>query len=77
MVIAPDRQQRGTNVLGLTLPTTLPFQFGTDSFVRYQETARTLGLTIHIYATPALALDIDTPDDLIHYQQMLIQKEKH
>lgn len=76
MVIVPDHEQRGTNGLGLTLPTAIPFQFGTNSFSRYLETAQTLGLTIQIYDAPTLALDIDTPDDLRHYQKMLTQQEK-
>jgi 2-phospho-L-lactate guanylyltransferase len=74
--IAPDQERRGTNGLLLTLPTSLPFQFGPDSFTRYLETARSLGLTPHIYDTPALALDIDTPDDLMNYSMILMQKEK-
>ncbi len=68
LVIAPDRAGSGTNALGLRLPSPLPFQFGPDSFAHHLETARRLGLTTRIYASPTLALDVDTPEDFTQYR---------
>lgn len=68
LVIAPDRAGHGTNALGLRLPSPLPFQFGPDSFAQHLETARRLGLTAQIYASPTLALDVDTPEDFTQYR---------
>lgn len=63
-VIVPDRESAGTNALGLTLPSELPFLFGSQSFSRHLEAAHALGLTVHIHTSPTLALDVDTPDDV-------------
>lgn len=67
VVIAPDHERNGTNALGMRLPTGMPFQFGLHSFDLHCESARRLGLSIHIYTSPTLALDIDTADNLVHY----------
>lgn len=63
-VLAPNANQTGTNALGLTLPTPMPFLFGSDSFARHLHTARQLGLHLQVYHSPTLALDVDTPADL-------------
>ncbi|NJK79741.1 MAG: 2-phospho-L-lactate guanylyltransferase [Chloroflexaceae bacterium] len=63
-ILVPDQEQQGTNALGLTLPTTMPFLFGADSFVRHSEAAYRLGIALQVYSSSTLALDVDTPDDL-------------
>jgi 2-phospho-L-lactate guanylyltransferase len=68
LVIAPDRAGQGTNALGLLLPSPLPFQFGSNSFAQHLETAHHLGLTVQVYASPTLALDVDTPEDFTQYR---------
>jgi 2-phospho-L-lactate guanylyltransferase len=75
MVIAPDRSGRGTNGMGLRLPTPLPFQFGADSLAHHLAAAHALELPTRIYRAPALALDVDTPDDVHTYQMILAEKE--
>lgn len=64
VVLTPDSAGTGTNALGLWLPSTFPFQFGTDSFQQHRATAAQLGLTIAIFRSPRLALDVDTPEQL-------------
>jgi 2-phospho-L-lactate/phosphoenolpyruvate guanylyltransferase len=64
MVIASDRDGRGTNALLLSPPDLISFSFGPDSFRRHLAAARALGLDPLVYHSPALALDLDTPDDL-------------
>lgn len=76
-VIAPNREGSGTNALGLTLPAVLPFQFGASSFARHLESARRLGLTIHQYHSPTLALDVDTPDDLQQVEHLLSPERRY
>jgi 2-phospho-L-lactate guanylyltransferase len=71
VVLAPDRRERGTNALGLTLPTRFPFQFGARSLEQHIENARRLELALHIYRSPTLALDIDTPEDIHEAEQMI------
>jgi 2-phospho-L-lactate guanylyltransferase len=69
-IIAPNRDSSGTNALGLTLPTRLPFLFGSNSFTRYKETAHMLALQVQVYHSSTLALDIDTPEDLSLLEEM-------
>lgn len=75
-VIVPSRDGSGTNALGVTLPTPLPFQFGSSSFARHQESARRLGMHLHVHTSPTLALDIDTPEDLAHLEHEQQHRER-
>jgi len=63
-VIAPDRRREGTNALLVRPPGALPYRFGPDSFARHCAEARRLALRLEICERPALALDIDLPEDL-------------
>lgn len=69
LVIGPDQTGSGTNALGLALPAAFPFQFGPGSLGRHLETARSMGLVTQVYSSPTLALDIDTAEHLLRYQQ--------
>jgi 2-phospho-L-lactate guanylyltransferase len=69
-VLAPDQAVSGTNALALTLPPPLPFLFGPGSFARHLEAAQRHSLQTHVYTSPTLALDIDTPADLERAIQM-------
>jgi 2-phospho-L-lactate guanylyltransferase len=69
-VLSPDQAASGTNALALTLPPALPFLFGPGSFARHMEAAQRHGLQTHVYTSPTLALDIDTPADLERAIQM-------
>lgn len=64
VVLAPDRLHIGTNALLVRPPLALPFQFGADSFQRHQVGARESGVPLQVLEQPALALDLDTPEDL-------------
>ena len=66
MTLVPDRHRDGTNVIAL--PTDMPFQFayGPGSFQRHLDSAIADGLSVRVRRDPLLALDIDTPSDLVH-----------
>lgn len=64
IAIAPDRHRSGTNALLLHPPLAVPFLFGVDSFAAHCEAARARDLRLSVVDHPALALDLDTPDDL-------------
>jgi 2-phospho-L-lactate guanylyltransferase len=64
VVLVPDRLHSGTNALLLRPPRALPFQFGAESFQRHRASARQLGVPLQMLEQPALALDLDTPEDL-------------
>jgi 2-phospho-L-lactate guanylyltransferase len=69
VVIAPCRRTDGTNALLLHPPGLIDTHFGPDSFAEHQRAARKVGLQPVIYRSPALALDIDLPEDLVLWQR--------
>ncbi len=62
-VIAPDARGEGTNALLLRPPDALNFAFGPRSFYEHCAQAETSQLALHIYRSPTVALDLDTPAD--------------
>ncbi|MBX3529014.1 MAG: 2-phospho-L-lactate guanylyltransferase [Rhizobiaceae bacterium] len=70
MVIAPDRAGTGTNVmaLGKAAFRDFPFAYGLDSYDRHLAAAAEGGWRAGVVRDPALALDIDTPDDLASWR---------
>lgn len=75
IAIAPDRHRDGTNVLAV--PTALDFEFayGPGSFGRHVEISRSLGFEPHIVDDPALAWDVDTPDDIKEHTEETKHRE--
>ena len=70
-LIIPDRHGTGTNALLLTAPDALTPSFGPDSCARHQRLAEEQGATAEVVEVPTLALDVDTPDDLIALRERL------
>lgn len=62
-VIAPDRSERGTNALLLRPPDALHFAFGSGSFDEHCAQAETSNVRLHVYRSPTIAFDLDTPKD--------------
>ena len=62
--VVPDRHGTGTNALVLTPPDAIEPSFGPDSLKRHVALAGEADVPHHIDEVPALALDVDTPDDL-------------
>jgi 2-phospho-L-lactate guanylyltransferase len=67
VTLSPSRDERGTNAVVCSPPDLLPLRFGDDSFSPHLERARSIGIEPQIVRRPGLALDIDTPDDLIAF----------
>jgi 2-phospho-L-lactate guanylyltransferase len=64
VVIAPDRHGNGTNAL-LTIPAgIIEYDYGEGSFKRHCERAIKMGARLEVVELPALALDLDLPEDL-------------
>jgi 2-phospho-L-lactate guanylyltransferase len=63
-LLAPDRAERGTNVLLLRPADALPFAFGVDSLSRHTALARERGIEPEIYRSAATSFDVDTPADV-------------
>jgi 2-phospho-L-lactate guanylyltransferase len=64
LVIAPDRMDRGTNLLYMAPPGVVKFSFGRRSFHRHLRLARRAGIKPVICRRSALAHDVDRPEDL-------------
>lgn len=65
MAIAPDRTERGTNLLLMTPPGLIRFSFGDRSFLRHVQAARKVGIKATVLHRRALAEDLDQPVDLV------------
>ncbi len=70
VVIVPDRHRQGTNALLVDPPGFLEYEYGPGSFERHCERARRVNARLKVIELPALALDIDCPEDLDLIQQM-------
>jgi 2-phospho-L-lactate/phosphoenolpyruvate guanylyltransferase len=62
--VVPDRHGTGTNALVLTPPDAIEPSFGPDSRRRHETLAEEAGVPVRIDEVVALALDVDTPEDL-------------
>ncbi len=71
VVIATDRGRDGTNALLVRPPGAIEYEYGSRSFERHIELARAAGLRVSVYQSDRLALDIDMPEDLQDYQDIL------
>jgi 2-phospho-L-lactate guanylyltransferase len=64
VVVAPDHRHKGTNALLMRPPLVIPFLFGPGSFAAHRRAADVLAVPLLVHDSPALAEDLDTPDDL-------------
>jgi len=65
VAIVPDRHGTGTNALVLRPPGVIRPSFGEGSCERHVTAAREAGIPFAVEELPSLALDLDTPADLI------------
>ena len=70
VVISPDFEEDGTNALFMHPPGIIPYSYGDGSFPRHVDSAKAADAILHIYESDRIKLDVDTPDNLIHYQMM-------
>ena len=71
LVLAPDGAGEGTNAMGIAIDAPLSFQFEGRSFARHLAAAAWQELLVEVVRSPTLALDIDTPEALRRYRQLL------
>jgi len=65
VAIVPDRHGTGTNALALAPPDAIEPTFGEGSCVRHVAAAREAGVPFGVEELPSLALDLDTPADVV------------
>jgi 2-phospho-L-lactate/phosphoenolpyruvate guanylyltransferase len=63
--IVPDRHGTGTNALALAPPDAIEPSFGEGSCARHVAAAREAGVPFGVEELPSLALDLDTPADVV------------
>lgn len=71
VVITTDRNQDGTNALLLRPPGLIPYAYGAGSYHRHLELAYQAGAAVHEYHSERLLLDIDLPEDIERYNQLV------
>lgn len=74
VVAAPDRFDRGTNLLLLTPPHLVPPRFGTSSFSKHKEAACKMNVPFRVYRSERTAFDLDTPEDLARFERTIPTK---
>ena len=67
VTLAPSRDEQGSNAVACSPPDVLPLRFGDDSFFPHLHRARALGIEPGVVHRAGLALDVDTPEDLLAF----------
>ena len=65
VAVVPDRHGTGTNALALAPPDAIQPAFGEGSCARHVAAARAAGVPHAVEELPSLALDLDTPADVV------------
>jgi 2-phospho-L-lactate/phosphoenolpyruvate guanylyltransferase len=71
VAVVPDRHGTGTNALALAPPDAIEPSFGEGSCARHVAAARAAGTPYAVEELPSLALDLDTPADVIALTRVL------
>jgi len=71
VAIVPDRHGTGTNALALAPPGAIRPAFGEGSCARHVAAAREAGVPYAVEELPSLALDLDTPADVVALTRVL------
>jgi 2-phospho-L-lactate/phosphoenolpyruvate guanylyltransferase len=75
VAIVPDRHGTGTNALALAPPDAIEPSFGEGSCARHVAAAREAGMPYGVEELPSLALDLDTPADVVALT-MALERER-
>jgi len=65
VVLAPDREELGTNLLVRRPPTAIRARFGSESYRKHLETAAVQGVPAAVVESEELAFDLDAPGDIL------------
>ncbi len=77
VVIVPSWDSRGTNTVLLHPPDVLPLQFSSWSFFPHVKEAKRGGLAYKVLRLPRVALDVDTPEDLVRLMPQAMGTGSH
>jgi 2-phospho-L-lactate guanylyltransferase len=76
VAVVPDRHGTGTNALVLSPPHAIRPAFGEGSCARHVSAAREAGVPFAVEELPSLALDLDTPADVVALTRALAAGSK-
>ena len=68
--IVPSRDEQGSNAIICSPPEAVPLRFGEDSFFPHLRTAEACGIRPTVMRLPGIALDLDTPEDLVAFARL-------
>lgn len=71
VAVVPDRHGSGTNALLMSPPDAMGPAFGPGSRARHADRAERIGHEVAVEPLASLALDLDTPDDLVELAGVL------
>jgi len=71
VVLATDRNRDGTNALLVRPPGLIPYAYGDGSYERHVALAREAGALVKVYESPRMMLDVDLPEDVERYTQLM------
>jgi len=74
VAVVPDRHGTGTNALALSPPRAIRPAFGEGSCARHVAAAREAGVPFAVEKLPSLALDLDTPADVVALTRELAER---
>jgi 2-phospho-L-lactate guanylyltransferase len=74
VAIVPDRHGTGTNALALAPAEVIRPAFGEGSCARHVAAAREAGIPYAVEELPSLALDLDTPADVVALTRVLAEQ---
>jgi 2-phospho-L-lactate guanylyltransferase len=70
VVITPSKNGHGTNALMLSPPNIIQPMYGKNSFYYHIHEAKIKGVKVKVYKSNRIALDIDTPKDLMDFMSL-------
>jgi 2-phospho-L-lactate guanylyltransferase len=70
VVLSPDRNDSGTNLVAMRPAGAVPYLFGENSFSLHVSAARERGIEPAVIRSRTLGLDIDTRDDLVAFARI-------
>jgi 2-phospho-L-lactate/phosphoenolpyruvate guanylyltransferase len=68
--IVPARDKQGSNTILCSPADAVPLRFGANSFFPHLDTARQCGLEPTVVECPAIALDLDEPQDIAEFMNV-------
>jgi 2-phospho-L-lactate guanylyltransferase len=67
--IVPSHDEHGSNAIACSPPDAVPLRFGDNSFYPHLRTAEAFGIRPNVLHLPGIALDLDSPEDVVSFMR--------